>query len=258
MQAAQRLVDCHAHLGDAVFDADRAEVLERARRAGVAAVVSVGETLADAERNLQLAGEHPAILPAAGLYPTWLDLEQAERLERLIRQRRRDLVAIGEVGLDHWKVQDPAARELQREIFRRQVRLAIELDLPLNVHSRSAGKEAIALLLEQGARRVQLHAFDARPQTALAGVEAGYLFSIGPSVVRSPQKRKLVRRLPLGCLLLETDSPALPAVPGERNEPAHVRAALEAIAGIKGVSAAEVAAATADNFTRLYGVLPRS
>lgn len=88
MQAAQRLVDCHAHLGDAVFDADRAEVLERARRAGVAAVVSVGETLADAERNLQLAGEHPAILPAAGLYPTWLDLEQAERLERLIRQRR--------------------------------------------------------------------------------------------------------------------------------------------------------------------------
>ena len=117
------LVDCHAHLGDAVFDEDRREVLDRAREAGVAGVVAVGETLEDAERNLQLAQEHSEIFPAAGLYPTYLDIEQAERVEALIRDNQAHLVAIGEVGLDHWKVQDTIDRQAQHEIFRRFIRL---------------------------------------------------------------------------------------------------------------------------------------
>ncbi len=247
------LIDCHAHLGDAVFDTDRPAVLQRAREAGVTAIVCVGETLEDAERNLRLSEEHREMLPAAGLYPTHLDAHRAARMEALIRGNRERLVAVGDVGLDHWKVKEPAERELQREIFARFIRLSLELDLPLNIHSRSAGKHAIALLLDAGARRVQLHAFDGKPASALPAVEAGYFFSIPPSVVRSRQKQKLVGRLPLSCLLLETDSPVLSAVPGERNEPAQVRVSLRTIAEIKGLTEEQVAEATTENARRLYG-----
>jgi TatD DNase family protein len=250
------LIDCHAHLGDPVFDADRHEVLRRARVAGVVGVVTVGETFEEAARNLSLADEHPEILPAAGLYPTELDPDQAERIETLIRNHRERWIAIGEVGLDHWKVKEPADRELQREIFARFVRLSLELDLPLNVHSRSAGRHAIAVLLEEGARRAQLHAFDGKPAAAMPAVEAGFYFSIPPSIVRSRQKQKLVRRLPISCLLLETDSPVLGAVPGERNEPAQVRVSLKAIAELKGLSEDEVSEAVTANARRLFGSLP--
>ena len=247
------LVDTHAHLGDPVFDPDRAEVLDRARAAGIAAVVTVGETLADARRNLKLAAEHPEIRPTAGLYPTHLDVEQASELESFVRKNRDRLVAIGEVGLDYWKVKDEPDLEIQREIFGRFVDLSMEVDLPVNVHSRSAGRHAIALLLERGAARVQMHAFDGKPSSAMPAVEAGYFFSVPPSIVRSRQKQKLVARLPLSCLLLETDSPVLGAVREERNEPANVRISLEQIAEIKGLPVEEVAAAVTQNTRRLYG-----
>jgi TatD DNase family protein len=246
------LVDAHAHLGDPVFDADREAVLERAREAGVTAVVLVGETLADARRNLELAARHPMLRPCAGLYPTLLDREQAAEVTSLIRAERPRLVGIGEVGLDRWKVQEPADLELQQEIFAGFVELSKELDLPLNVHSRSAGHHAIALLLARGARRVLLHAFDGKASKALPAVEAGYFFSVPPSVVRSPQKQKLVRRLPLECLLLETDSPVLGVDPAERNEPRNVRVALRAVAELKGITELAVAEATAENARRLF------
>jgi TatD DNase family protein len=252
------LIDCHAHLADPVFDPDREEVLARAEEAGVRAVVTVGETLDEALRILDLAARDSRLLPAAGLYPTRLDLQEAQRTERLIRDNREKLCAIGEVGLDYWKVGEEADREVQREIFTGFVRLAAELDLPLNVHSRSAGRHVIALLLDLGARRVQLHAFDGKPSTALPAVEAGYLFSIPPSVVRSRQKRRLVRQLPLSCLLLETDSPVLSAQPGERNEPANLRVSLRAIAELKHLSEQEVAEAIAVNTDRLLGTSTES
>jgi TatD DNase family protein len=116
-------------------------------------------------------------------------------------------VAIGEVGLDYWVIKNESKKQLQRDIFSSFIDLSREVDLPLNVHSRSAGRHAIALLRERGASRVQLHAFDGKAASALPAVEAGYFFSIPPSVVRSPQKQKLVKRLPLSCLIVETDSP---------------------------------------------------
>ncbi len=249
-----QIVDVHAHLCDAVFDGDRTEVLERARKAGVVSVIAVSEDLADARKNLELSEAHAMILPAGGLYPTKLSLEQAEEMIQFIRSNRHRLVAIGEVGLDHWIVKDEAQLEIQREIFGRFIDLAKEVDLPLNVHSRSAGRHAIAFLLEKGAGRVHLHAFDGKAASALPAVEAGYYFSIPPSVIRSEQKQKLVKRLPLSCLLLETDSPVLGPSPRDRNEPANVRLALKAIAELKGMSEADVGAIIRENSLRLYGV----
>jgi TatD DNase family protein len=121
------------------------------------------------------------------------------------------------------------------------------------VHSRSAGRHAIALLTECGATRVQLHAFDGKYSAALPAAEAGYFFSIPPSVVRSRQKQKLVKRLPLACLLVETDSPVLGPTPDERNEPANIRISIKAIAEIKGVHEDQVIEAVNENTRKLYG-----
>ena len=247
------LVDTHAHLCDAAFDSDLPAVLERARAAGISAILSVGENLIDAEKNLELAARHPMIRAAAGLYPSELSLERAEQMRAFIRTRKDRLAAIGEVGLDYWIVRKEADREIQREIFRRFIDLSVALGLPLNVHSRSAGRHAVEILLQSGAVKVQLHAFDGKPAAALPAVEAGFFFSIPPSVARSVQKQNLVRKLPLASLLVETDSPVLGPSAGERNEPRNATVALRWIADLKGIHEAEAAEALAVNTRRLYG-----
>jgi TatD DNase family protein len=253
VQPYHKIVDTHAHICDSVFDADRAEVLLRAAAAGVGAVIAVGENISDARKNLEFSAVHPMLRPAAGLYPTILDPAQAENMIAFIRRERSRLVAIGEVGLDFWIVKEDAGKEIQADIFKRFIALSQELDLPLNVHSRSAGRHAVALLLECGAARVQMHAFDGKASAALPAVEAGYFFSIPPSVVRSRQKQKLVKSLPLSCILLETDSPVLGSDPKERNEPAHVTTSLKAVAEFKNVTVEQVINAVAENTKRLYG-----
>jgi TatD DNase family protein len=198
----ESIVDTHTHLYDAVFDPDRSSVLERAHLAGISAIISVAEGLADAEKNLELSAQHRMIRPAAGLYPTSLDLDLAGKMHDFIRSNRYKLAAIGEVGLDYWVVKNDSQKEVQREIFRGFIDLSKELMLPLNVHSRSAGRHAISLLLECGASKVQLHAFDGKSSAAMPAVEAGYFFSIPPSIVRSRQKQRLVKKLPLTNLLI--------------------------------------------------------
>jgi TatD DNase family protein len=247
------LIDTHAHMCDVAFDADRADVLERARMAGITAVLAVGEDLADAEKNLRLAAEHLMIRAAAGLYPTHLSMDLAEKMRDFIRSHTSQIVAIGEVGLDYWMVKEESEREIQREIFRGFVELGKELALPLNVHSRSAGRHVVTELLNAAASGVQLHAFDGKLSAAMPAVEAGFFFSIPPSILRSEQKQKLAKNLPLSSLLIETDSPVLGPAPQERNEPANALIAVKVIAELKGITVEEVAEAVADNTYRLYG-----
>ena len=250
-----QLVDTHTHLYDPVFDEDRDAVLDAAAQAGVGAVIVVSENLTDAQRILELAGQHHLIRPAAGLYPTILENDQAEQMEAFIRDHRSVLAAIGEVGLDYWKVKEPEDKEIQRDIFTRFINLSKELDLPLNVHSRSAGRHAVKLLMDAGAVKVQMHAFDGKAAAALPAVEVGYFFSVPPSVLRSRQKQKLVRRLPLASLLVETDSPVLGPDPGTRNEPANLKIAIKAIAEIKNLDPQEVDEQVVENTRCLYGDL---
>jgi TatD DNase family protein len=228
-------------------------VLERARKAGVVAIVAVGENLSDARKNLELAQTYPLLKPASGLYPTVLSLNQADEMADFIQQNHSRLFAIGEVGLDYWVVKEEPERALQREILIQFIKLSKALNLPLNIHSRSAGRHAIALLLENNAVRVQMHAFDGKAASALPAVEAGYFFSIPPSVTRSRQKQKLVKQLPLACLLIETDSPVLGPTPDERNEPANIRQSVKTIAALKDISEEAVIAAIRENTERLYG-----
>jgi TatD DNase family protein len=250
--AMHRLVDVHAHICDSRFDADRDAVIARAVRTGISGIIAVGETLSDGLKNRELSDKYPILKPAAGLYPTHLDLELAAEMAAFIRQNRSHLAAIGEVGLDFWVIKEEARKEIQREIFKQFIMLSNELNLPLNVHSRSAGRHAVAMLLANNAKRVQLHAFDGKIGSAMPAVEAGYFFSIPPSITRSRQKQKLVKQLPLSCLLVETDSPVLGPDPQIRNEPANLTVSIKAIAQLKSVEEEAVLEAVAENTARLY------
>jgi TatD DNase family protein len=249
------IIDTHAHLCDPVFDEDRGNILKDAKKKGISTVITVSENLKDARTNIKLAQTHPGLRPAAGLYPTYLNRSDALAVQSFIRKEQHRLIAIGEVGLDYWAVKAEADRETQRDIFQCFIDLSMELNLPLNVHSRSAGRPAIGLLLSRGATRVHLHAFDGKAASALPAVEAGYFFSIPPSIVRSPQKQKLVKRLPLSSLLIETDSPVLGPSPTGRNEPANAWVAVRMIATLKDIHEEEVLESTYHNTQTLYGDL---
>jgi len=247
------IVDVHCHLSSEAFDKDRAAVLERARQAGMIRVISVGENLNDNLRVLDLARQHETIMAALGHYPDLLDEQQAAENEALIRAHCAEVIAIGEIGIDHWIAKEPGDRERQHKLFLRFVHLARELDLPLSVHSRSAGHHALRLLIEAKAERVCLHAFDGKPRYAQEAARAGYYLSVPPSVVRSEQKRKLVAAVPLSHLLLESDAPVLGPDREQRNEPANISFAVATIAEIKSETVQEVRRVCLENTVRLFG-----
>ena len=253
-----RLVDAHCHLEDEAFDADRDDVIRRAREAGVVAMVTSSLDLEDARKALAISSEHRGtVFLSLGFDPTLEDEGELRAVMELAEElaRKGELVAIGEVGLDYYWARSEEARSRQVGRFREWIRLAGELGLPLVVHSRSAGKYAIQVLLEEGYDRVLMHAFDGRVGWALKGVrEGGFYFSIPTSVVRSQQKRKLARALPLESLMVETDSPVLGPERGVRNEPANLPLAVKAIAAIKGLGEEEVAEATYRNAVEFFGL----
>ncbi|XP_062571985.1 putative deoxyribonuclease TATDN3 [Saccostrea cucullata] len=170
-----------------------------------------------------------------------------------IEKKADKICAIGEVGLDFQPriTPDTSHKDTQRSVLKAQVELANKLNLPLNVHSRSAGKQTIAALKEFGARIVLLHAFDGRPSTAMEGIAKGYFFSIPPSIVRTEQM-KLVKQLPIDNMVLETDCPGLGPVKGERNEPANVQIPCDYIAKVKGMTSQEVKRITSQNAIKLF------
>ncbi|XP_029449092.1 putative deoxyribonuclease TATDN3 isoform X2 [Rhinatrema bivittatum] len=263
MEQAWGWVDCHCHLSAPQFDGDIEDVLKAANDANVVALVAVAEHAGEFEKILQLSKRYSGlVLPCLGVHPVQgvppeeqrsATLKDLDAALPLIECYKDDLLAVGEVGLDFTPriARTEDQKEGQRQVLIKQIELAKRLDLPLNVHSRSAGRPTIHLLKEQGAEKVLLHAFDGKPSVAMEGVKAGYYFSIPPSIIRSEQQ-KLVKQLPLDCLCLESDSPALGPEKQVRNEPKNVSIAAEFIAKVKGVPIEEVLAVTTQNALKLF------
>lgn len=230
------LTDFHCHL-DLLTGLE--EKLERSKKAGIGKFITSALSEEFAEKSFGLARIHPEILVTIGIDSN--DQKEVgnfeERLE-LIRRNRGRLAGIGEIGLDFLKATD-GEKELQRKAFRAGISLAEELKLPLTIHSRSAGKYALAELEKSGfSGKILMHAFDGRAFYALEAIKRNknIFFSIPPSIVRSPQKQELAKALPIERLLLESDAPSLGPVPKEDNEPANISLTIGKISEIRGIS----------------------
>jgi TatD DNase family protein len=246
------MIDCHAHLTDKSFYSDLNSVLERAQDVGVERVICVVEDMGDVDRALEIGRQNVMVSLCFGVHPVRVNMKETLEMCAFISEHNEEIVGIGEVGLDYWITREESEREVQRECLAEFVGVSKQFKLPLNVHSRSAGHYTIDLLCELGAEKVLMHAFGGKAKYALAGIEAGFKFSIPPSIVRSQQKQKLVKALPLEDLLLETDSPVLGPERDERNEPGNVKISAQCIAEIKGCAVQEVIEITTENAKALF------
>lgn len=257
-------IDSHCHIDGPEYDADREEVIARARDAGVTTMLNVGtgDPHSDAlDRAVDLAGKHDGIYAAVGVHPHDAKLfdEAAERrLLDLVRQSTR-VIAWGEIGLDYHY--DHSPRDVQREVFHRQLRLARERNLPVVIHSREADDDTITILREEltGYRRGGvLHCFGGSLAMAHDAIELGFFISFAGNLTfkKADDLRDVARQLPLNRLLIETDCPYLTPVPfrGRRNEPAHVIETARCLAEIRGKEVEEIGRVTSENFVKLFRV----
>ena len=238
------LIDVHCHLTAPEFEGKVREIVQKSVKAGVKAIITSGLDYEDGLKALKIS-DYRIVYPSLGVSPYML--EGYEQVIELINRESRRIVAIGEVGLDYWRVRDDEGRDRQRRVFREFIELSKSLDLPLIIHSRSAGRYALEILFEMKAERVIMHAFDGAAKHAVKAVEKGYMFSIPPSIARSQQKRNLVKRIPLENLLLESDSPVLSPVAGQVNYPWNILVSAEWIGKIKRVPIEKVVEVTGRN-----------
>ncbi len=254
------LVDSHCHIDMPAFDPDRDAVLTRAREAGVVAMLIVGCVDAEAGHRRALGVASAIGEPAsAGVHPhdaKFMTDAVADELRGLARDRR--IVAVGEIGLDFYY--DHSPRDVEREVFRQQVRLARDVGLPIIVHTREADLETAALLEEEGAAEVGgvIHCFTGGHELADRALALGFHLSFSGIVAfpRSTVIQEVAARVPLERLLVETDAPFLAPPPhrGKRNEPAFVVEVARKVAAVRQTTAGAVGEAALANFRRLFRV----
>jgi TatD DNase family protein len=253
------LWDTHCHLNHEDYARDLSDVLRRAQYASVSHIVCASYDLESSLRAVELAGENRMISASVGVHPHDADTfspEIEDRLKALASEEK--VVAIGETGLDYYR--DLSPRDAQQAAFRRHIRLAVELDLPLIIHSRDAQQDVIRILAEEGLppRGVVMHCLPSDPEFAGKSLEMGCYVGIGGPVTfqNAGTLREIVAGVPLDRLLLETDAPYLTPHPyrGKRNEPSYLPLVAEKIAEIKAITPAEVAEITTSNARTLFRI----
>ena len=264
------LFDIHAHLTSPRLCEHTAEILARAREAGVTTIVSNGLNPEDNQAVLDLSSGSDMVQPALGLYP--VDAVLPEMLElgvdyprdsevhpedaiEWVRDHVEQAVAVGEVGLDHYWVPD-TLWELQEQRFRKLVSIALEADKPLIVHTRKAERRTFEVLVEMGVRKVNWHCYSSKLKLAKQIAAEGHYLSIPANVVRSQSFARIAMELPRESLLLETDCPYLAPEPGGESEPAHVLGSITFMAKQWGCSVESAQTQLEANFERLMGFAP--
>ncbi|MDH4231519.1 MAG: YchF/TatD family DNA exonuclease [Nitrospirota bacterium] len=257
LNSSLHLIDTHCHLDMTEFDADRAQVIERARAAGIEAIISVGSDLEGTVRAMKLSGEYDFVFASVGIHPhDAKDFSEDVFLQLREWAGSKKVVAIGETGLDYHY--DHSPREVQKEVFEKHLLLAGETGLPVIIHSREAQKDTLEILKKSGITRGVLHCFSGDMEMAEQVMAMGFYISVaGPVTFRKAKELKeIAAKIPDDYLLVETDAPYLSPEPfrGKRNEPAYILHTLEHIAGLRGVSLEDIARITTLNAKRLFGI----
>ena len=257
------MIDSHCHLADEAFSADLEDVIARAKHAGVerTLVILAAGNPQESRQAQRVSALWPETRVSVGVHPhtahEWSD-DPGGVVDRVREQiaSTPTVRAVGEIGLDyHYDFSPP---HIQQEVFRAQVRLARELELPIVIHTREADEDTLAILKSEApdAIRGVLHCFTGDDRLAEAGLEIGLHLSLAGILTfpNATRLRDVVRAVPLNRLLTETDSPFLAPVPhrGKRNEPAFVAKVVEALAELHGLTPTELAEQTAANFHALF------
>jgi TatD DNase family protein len=260
------LVDVHCHLNHKEFKKDIDEVIKRAKKAGVKAIVVSGVNPPANREVLELAKKDEIIKVSLGIYPIdALGLSKGEtglprhpekiNLEeefKFIKEHKDEIVSVGEVGMDfHW---DKDHKEKQEENFRKIIRFVESIKKPIVIHSRKAEKECIDVLEEEVKTiPVIMHCFSGNKKLIKRAAELGHYFSIPPNIVKLQHFQTLVEMVPLTQLFTETDAPWLSPFPGKKNEPAYVIEAIKKIAEIKGITKEQAAEQIWKNYKKVFG-----
>ena len=254
-------VDSHCHLSFPELRGRIEEIRQAMQEAEVDRALCICTTLEEFPTVHQLALRHPEFAASVGVHPDNEGVQEPDETLLVQLARQRGVVAIGETGLDYYRLNGRSIGDMawQRERFRVHIRAARECGLPLVVHTRAAGDDTITLLREEGAGQVAgvLHCFTETRAVAEAALELGLYISFSGILTfkNAEELREVARHVPLERCLIETDSPYLAPVPfrGKTNQPAYVRHVAAALAGIKGCTVEEIGASTTANYDRLFG-----
>ena len=252
------LVDSHCHLEFPDFAPEQQAVIDRARAAGVGHFLTISTRVNRFAEILAVAEAHDDISCSLGTHPHSAEEEADVTTARLVEMGANPkIVAIGETGLDYYY--DNSPRALQQEAFRRHIRAALELDMPVIVHTRDAEDDTMRILREEGqgtGLTGVLHCFSSSPQLAEDAVDFGFHISFSGIVTfkKSEELRDTARKVPLERMLVETDAPFLAPIPkrGQRNEPAFVVHTAAVLAGLHGLTPHDLADRTTENFFGLF------
>lgn len=253
------LIDTHVHLNADQYDEDLQEVIDRARGNGIDRMIVVGFDGKTIKRTMKLIEEFDFVYGVIGWHPVdAIDFtdEYYEWIKELSKHPK--IVAIGEMGLDyHW---DKSPKDIQKEVFKRQIQLAKEVKLPIVIHNREATHDVIEILKSENAQEVGgvMHSFSGSKETCDEILKLNFVISLGGPVTfkNAKQPKEVAKHVPLDKLLVETDAPYLTPHPyrGKRNEPMHVRLVAEEIAELRDISLEEVARQTTANAERLFKI----
>ncbi len=227
------LVDVHAHLDFEQFAIDLDKVIERSKNNGVVAIISSGVNMERNKKTLALSKKYAVVKASLGLYPTDAAKLTEKELQNeigFIRKNRRNIVAIGEAGLDY---KDGNNIPRQKIVFEEVISLAEKLKLPLIVHSRKAERDAIDMLESSRLKNIVMHCFSGKLKLVRRAEDNGWFFSIPAIIAYSRQFQSIAEMLSINQILTETDSPFLAPVKGERNEPSSVSGIVKKISEIK-------------------------
>lgn len=252
------IFDTHAHYDDAAFDEDREIILRELKSNGVDLILNCASSYESIDKTYRLTIENDFIYGALGIHPENAD-EFNDNVEKEIVNlisTNKKIIAIGEIGLDYYWDENPS-REIQKDVFRRQMKLAEELNLPVVIHDRDAHGDTLEIIKEFQKVTGIIHCFSGSAEFAVECIKLGYYIGIGGVVTFKNAKKvvEVVSKIPLERILVETDAPYMAPVPnrGKRNKSDYIAYIIEQIAEIKKLTPKEVNLAVNSNFTRLIG-----